>query len=133
MCGIEVLYQSGSCRRPDTIAGRVAACRESLFCDDVCRYGTGTGAFLLPVYGGGEMPQAFCRVAAVAGATYVLRQGIREFIVDEGTGRCTALKTESGQVLFTPSNSSTWFLADVSASKVPCCCCKRCAGGRADA
>ena len=92
------LYQSGSCRRPDTIAGRCAACRESSIDEDACRYGTGTGAFLLPVYGGGELPQAFCRVAAVAGATYVLRQGIREFVVDEDTGRCNALVTDSGQV-----------------------------------
>ena len=66
--------------------------------DNARRYGTGTGAFLLPVYGGGELPQAFCRVAAVAGATYVLRQGIREFVVDKNTGRCNVLVTEPGQV-----------------------------------
>ena len=92
------LYQSGSCRRSDTTAGRVAACRDQEIDDDACRYGMGTGAFLLPVYGGGELPQAFCRVAAVAGATYVLRQGIRGFVVDEDTGLCSALMTESGQV-----------------------------------
>ena len=90
--------QPGSCRRSDTIAGRVAACRDPVIDDDACRYETGTGAFLLPVYGGGELPQAFCRVAAVAGATYVLRQGIRGFVVDEDTGLCSALMTESGQV-----------------------------------
>ena len=62
------------------------------------RYGSGTGAFLLPVYGGGELPQAFCRVAAVAGAVYVLRQGIGQFLLDANTGLCRALNTSSGQV-----------------------------------
>lgn len=64
---------------------------------DLSRYGPGTGAFLLPVYGGGELPQAFCRVAAVTGALYVLRQGIKEFLVDPGSGLCSALVTSSGQ------------------------------------
>ena len=62
------------------------------------RYGSGTGAFLLPVYGGGELPQAFCRVAAVADALYVLRQGIGKFVMDADTGLCQALLTSSGQV-----------------------------------
>ena len=62
------------------------------------RYGEGTGAFLLPVYGGGELPQAFCRVAAVADALYVLRQGIEKFVMDADTGLCRALRTSSGQV-----------------------------------
>ena len=105
------LYQSGSCGRPDTIAGRVTACREPLIDDDACRYGTSTGAFLLPVYGGGELPQAFCRVAAVAGATYVLRQGIREFVVDANTELCKGLMTESGQVCFTSPIFPKWISA----------------------
>ena len=39
------------------------------------RYGA-TG-FLLPMYGGSELPQAFCRSAAVHGATYLLRRAAR--------------------------------------------------------
>lgn len=34
----------------------------------------GTTAFLVPLYGSGELPQAFCRSAAVYGATYLLRR-----------------------------------------------------------
>ena len=34
----------------------------------VGRFGSGHGALLLPLYGIGELPQAFCRAAAVAGA-----------------------------------------------------------------
>jgi RAB protein geranylgeranyltransferase component A len=40
----------------------------------------GTTAFLVPLYGSGELTQAFCRCAAVYGATYLLRRtpvGIR--------------------------------------------------------
>jgi Rab proteins geranylgeranyltransferase component A len=44
----------------------------------------GTTAFLVPLYGSGELPQAFCRSAAVYGATYVLRRApIRIVTVDE--------------------------------------------------
>jgi len=53
---------------------------------------------LLPVYGAGELPQAFCRVAAVAGAVYVLRQGIGSFLIDPESGLCYGLLTCSGQV-----------------------------------
>eukprot|EP00934_Nitzschia_sp_Nitz4_P005031 Nitzschia sp. Nitz4//scaffold321_size20361//3889//6051//NITZ4_008682-RA/size20361-processed-gene-0.34-mRNA-1//-1//CDS//3329547772//5021//frame0 len=34
----------------------------------------GTTAFLMPMYGSGELSQAFCRSAAVFGATYLLRR-----------------------------------------------------------
>ena len=68
--------------------------------EGLSRYGTGTGAFLLPVYGAGELPQAFCRVAAVAGAVYVLRQGIGSFLIDPESGVCHGLLTCSGQVRY---------------------------------
>lgn len=35
----------------------------------------GGTAFLVPLYGSGELPQAFCRSAAVHGGTYLLRRG----------------------------------------------------------
>lgn len=35
----------------------------------------GATAFLVPMYGSGELPQAFCRSAAVHGGTYILRRG----------------------------------------------------------
>ena len=36
----------------------------------------GATAFLVPLYGSGELPQAFCRSAAVYGATYLLRRSL---------------------------------------------------------
>lgn len=64
------------------------------------RYGADTAAFLVPMYGGGELPQAFCRVAAVAGALYVLRQPVADIMLtSDGDGRlCTGVTTGSGQV-----------------------------------
>ena len=86
---------------------------------DLGRYGPGTGAFLLPVYGGGELPQAFCRVAAVTGALYVLRQGIKEFLVDPGSELCSALVTSSGQAghlcfILICSISYLWYVSAVN-------------------
>ena len=62
-----------------------------------CRYGAGTGALLAPLYGAGELPQAFCRVAAVAGALYVLRRPLAAVLLRGG--RCVGVHTRGGQVL----------------------------------
>lgn len=61
-----------------------------------CRYGAGTGALLVPLYGAGELPQAFCRVAAVAGALYVLRRPLAAVLLRGG--RCVGVRTRGGQV-----------------------------------
>jgi hypothetical protein len=37
------------------------------------------GAFLMPLYGSGELPQALCRVAAVHGAVYALGVGVTQW------------------------------------------------------
>lgn len=42
----------------------------------------GTTAFLVPLYGSGELSQAFCRSAAVFGATYLLRRAPLAIQVD---------------------------------------------------
>ena len=57
----------------------------------------GTGALLVPLYGAGELPQAFCRVAAVAGALYVLRRPLAAVLLRGG--RCVGVRTRGGQVL----------------------------------
>lgn len=37
-------------------------------------------AFLVPIYGSGEITQAFCRMSAVWGGTFILRRGVAEVI-----------------------------------------------------
>jgi RAB protein geranylgeranyltransferase component A len=43
----------------------------------------GTTAFLVPLYGSGELSQSFCRSAAVHGATYLLRRAPKRVVVQE--------------------------------------------------
>ena len=43
--------------------------------------------------------QAFCRVAAVAGATYVLRHPVAEVLTDRSTSACVSIRTTAGQTL----------------------------------
>lgn len=61
----------------------------------VAKYGPQTGACLIPVYGSGDIPQAFCRVGAVKGATYVLRQAVRD--VDVNADEVTSVTSKGGQ------------------------------------
>ena len=45
----------------------------------------GTTAFLVPLYGSGELAQAFCRSAAVYGATYLLRRSLSSISIGATT------------------------------------------------
>lgn len=54
------------------------------------------------MYGVGEVPQAFCRLCAVFGGTYMLRQRIDGFLTADDGGRC------SGIVLNGKPVESTW-------------------------
>jgi len=56
--------------------------------DGLCRHLQSLGrfggtAFLVPLYGSGELPQAFCRSAAVHGGTYLLRRGAKSIHINE--------------------------------------------------
>ena len=43
--------------------------------------------------------QAFCRVAAVAGATYVLRHPVSTLLFDPISRSCVGVRTSAGQIL----------------------------------
>jgi len=56
---------------------------------DLCRHLSSLGryggtAFLVPLYGAGELSQAFCRSAAVHGGTYLLRRNAERVMVEDG-------------------------------------------------
>ncbi|PRW45613.1 rab s geranylgeranyltransferase component A 2 [Chlorella sorokiniana] len=70
-----------------------------LFVQSAGRYGPDTGPFLTPLYGCGELPQAFCRSAAVAGAVQVLRCGIEGLSFDEHTFSCDGVELTGGQII----------------------------------
>ncbi|XP_028760200.1 rab escort protein 1-like [Neltuma alba] len=58
------------------------------------------GALLYPIYGEGELPQVFCRRAAVKGCIYVLRMPVIALLVDKVTGHYKGIKVASGQDLY---------------------------------
>lgn len=82
---------------PLSAAGALALLR--LHAGSAGRYGEGTGPFLTPLYGCGELPQAFCRVAAVAGGVQVLRAPLAGLTFDEHTWAVGRLELAGGQVL----------------------------------
>lgn len=53
-----------------------------MYTNSLGRYGIDAGPFLVPMHGFGELPQAFCRTAAVHGAVQVLRCGVERYEYD---------------------------------------------------
>lgn len=56
----------------------------------------GETAFLWPVYGANDFIHAFCRTAAVWGATTVLRESVSKLLLDPESGRCRGVVDETG-------------------------------------
>jgi RAB protein geranylgeranyltransferase component A len=64
------------------------------------RFSNALGALIYPIYGQGELPQAFCRRAAVKGCIYVLRMPITALLLDKETGGYKGVRLASGQEIF---------------------------------
>lgn len=56
----------------------------------------GKTAFLYPLYGCSEVIQAFSRLGAVSGATYMLRCSVTEY--EEDNGRCVSVRDAEGNI-----------------------------------
>ena len=54
--------------------------RIALYADSLAQYGK--SPYIYPLYGLGELPQAFARLAAIYGGTYMLKKPIKEIIVE---------------------------------------------------
>ncbi|CAL9182551.1 unnamed protein product [Musa hybrid cultivar] len=72
----------------------------ALYTKSVARFPNALGAFIYPMYGHGELPQAFCRCAAVKGALYVLHMPVCALLFDKETGKYKGVKLASGQDIF---------------------------------
>ncbi len=68
----------------------------SRFQNSVMRFGTPT-PFLYPNHGAAEIAQAFCRMCAVKGGTYVLRRGVGAIVTEDEEVR--GVVTEAGEFL----------------------------------
>ncbi|KHN41821.1 Rab proteins geranylgeranyltransferase component A [Glycine soja] len=72
----------------------------ALYSSSVGRFPNAPGALLYPIYGEGELPQAFCRRAAVKGCIYVLRMSVVSLLMDKVTGSYKGVRLASGQDLY---------------------------------
>ncbi|KAI3466224.1 hypothetical protein Pfo_022887 [Paulownia fortunei] len=72
----------------------------ALYHSSIGRFPNANGAIIYPIYGQGELPQAFCRRAAVKGCIYVLRMPIVAVLMDKDGGMYKGVKLVSGQELF---------------------------------
>lgn len=84
----------------DVLKTRDGIDRLALYHSSVGRFPNALGALIYPIYGQGELPQAFCRRAAVKGCLYVLRMPVISLLMDKGSGNYKGVKLSSGQELF---------------------------------
>ncbi|CAG7890844.1 unnamed protein product [Brassica rapa] len=74
--------------------------RLALYITSISRFSNAHGALMYPMYGQGELPQAFCRRAAVKGCIYVLRMPVTSLLLDKETGGYKGVRLASGQEIF---------------------------------
>ncbi|XVE89431.1 hypothetical protein DITRI_Ditri19aG0201000 [Diplodiscus trichospermus] len=72
----------------------------AVYSASVGRFPNAPGALIYPVYGQGELSQAFCRRAAVKGSLYVLRMPVTALLVDKDNGCYKGVRLASGQDIF---------------------------------
>lgn len=70
-----------------------------LYTSSMARYGK--SPYIYPLYGLGELPQAFARLSAIHGGTYMLDKPIEEIVTDEATGKFTGV-TSGGETVKAP-------------------------------
>ncbi|TKY70244.1 Rab proteins geranylgeranyltransferase component A [Spatholobus suberectus] len=70
------------------------------YSSSVGRFPNAPGALLYPIYGEGELPQAFCRRAAVKGCIYVLRMPVISLLMDKVNGLYKGVRLASGQDVY---------------------------------
>ncbi|OMP03189.1 hypothetical protein COLO4_10588 [Corchorus olitorius] len=72
----------------------------ALYSASIGRFQNAPGAMIYPVYGQGELCQAFCRRAAVKGCLYVLRMPVTSLLIDKESGGYKGVRLASGQDIF---------------------------------
>lgn len=71
-----------------------------LYISSCGRFSNAVGSFIYPIYGHGELPQAFCRCAAVKGTLYVLRMPVTSLLIDKVNNQFKGVRLASGQEIF---------------------------------
>jgi Rab proteins geranylgeranyltransferase component A len=100
-----VLYSIAYSRDGECVDGgvplttTVGLARVNRFASSIARFPNMTTPFVFPVYGCNELPQAFCRLSAVAGSVFVLACAPRALVFDGERRQCLGVATSSGRVL----------------------------------
>ncbi|GMJ07866.1 Rab escort protein [Hibiscus trionum] len=89
---------TGVCR--DLLKTKDGIDQLALYNASIGRFQNASGALLYPIYGQGELSQAFCRRAAVKGCIYVLRMPVTALLVDKDSGCYKGVRLASGQDIF---------------------------------
>lgn len=89
-----------------TKTARASYDRIILYTSSMARYGK--SPYIYPLYGLGELPQAFARLSAIYGGTYMLDKPIDEVVVDKDTGKFVGVRSgeetvKAKQVIGDPS------------------------------
>ncbi|KAG6775074.1 hypothetical protein POTOM_018500 [Populus tomentosa] len=74
--------------------------RLALYQSSVGRFTNASGALIYPIYGQGELPQAFSRRSAVNGCIYVLRMPVTALLMEKDSGSYKGVRLSSGQDIF---------------------------------
>ncbi|XP_051134560.1 rab escort protein 1 [Andrographis paniculata] len=72
----------------------------ALYHSSIGRFSNANGAVIYPIYGQGELPQSFCRRAAVKGCIHVLRMPVVAVLTNKDDGSYKGVKLVSGQELY---------------------------------
>ncbi len=91
-----VTYGLGFSNSIEPLKTQLAMKRVSSYVSSLGRHGT--TAFLCMIYGAGEIPQSFCRLAAVNCAVYMLRERVRGLVIVDEDGSCGGVKLKGGLV-----------------------------------
>ncbi|XP_057809376.1 rab escort protein 1-like [Salvia miltiorrhiza] len=89
-----------SCK--DVISTKSGINRLALYHSSIGRFPNANGAIIYPIYGQGELSQAFCRRAAVKGCIYVLRMPVIALLIDKDGRTYQGVRLASGQELSSP-------------------------------
>mmetsp|Transcript_43452 Transcript_43452/g.70497 ORF Transcript_43452/g.70497 Transcript_43452/m.70497 type:complete len:672 (-) Transcript_43452:398-2413(-) len=116
VCYAVALATSGGGGAGAAAAGSTSTTRQGIaavvtYLTSLGRYGSGTMALMAPQYGVGDFSQAFCRLCAVYGGTYILRRGVQALLVErdkehgqdkEGqSGLCRGVICSDGSIVHT--------------------------------
>lgn len=84
----------------DVLDTKIGIDRLALYHSSVGRFPNALGALIYPIYGQGELTQAFCRRAAVKGCIYVLRMPVIALLMEKESRHCKGVRLASGQDIF---------------------------------